>query len=61
MTYTAKEGQTWDMVSHEVYGDERYVQELLTENPKLRNTVIFDGGERIAVPELVQEDGGIWS
>lgn len=61
MMYTAREGQTWDMIAYEVYGDERYVQELITENPQYHDVAIFDGGERIAIPELVQEEDETWS
>ena len=31
--YTAKLGDTWDFISYKVYGDEKYVIDLMVANP----------------------------
>lgn len=61
MTITAKQGQTWDMISLNVYGSEYYTQELMSENPHLCGIYAFEGGEEIEVPELEVEEDDPWS
>lgn len=52
MTYTASARQTFDTVSLNVYGDEKYAYLLLSANPLLCHKMTFDGGEKLRVPEL---------
>lgn len=52
--YTAKQGQTWDEVALEVYGDEAYAGYLMQSNYKLLDTLIFSAGDIIVVPDLVE-------
>lgn len=58
---TAKQGQTWDMISFEAYGSEYYVWELMLANPELHGTVVFEGGERIVIQELEDEEDETWN
>lgn len=58
---TAKQGQTWDMISFEAYGSEYYVWELMLANPELHGIVVFEGGERIVIPELEDEEDETWN
>ena len=52
-TYTAKQGQTWDDIALEVYGDESYADFLMQNNYKLLDTLIFSAGETLNTPELI--------
>ena len=49
--YTAKAGDTWDMISYLNYGfSERYAALLIRANIRLANVVAFEGGEEVKVP-----------
>ena len=37
-TYTTKQGQTWDEIALEVYGDEKYADFLMQNNFNIMNT-----------------------
>jgi hypothetical protein len=52
MTYTAKLGDTWDMISLRKYGDEKYVIPLMVGNPVYRDVVVFEGGEVLDIPAI---------
>lgn len=56
-TTVARLGETWDMLSFRMYGDEYNMDELLRVNYLFRNTAVFRGGEVIAVPEMTAESG----
>lgn len=49
-SYTAKQGDTWDMISYYAYGSEYYIAELILANPQYGNLIIFDGGEMLTIP-----------
>ena len=53
LTYTCTEGETFDIVALNLYGDERYAHELLKANPALCRLMRFRGGEILAVPTIV--------
>lgn len=59
-TYTCTAGQTFDMVSLLVYGDEIYACDLLCANPEYATKPIFTGGEVLYLPvveiPVVDED-----
>ncbi len=61
MKIVAKQGQTWDMISKQAYGNEFYTQELMLENPSLCGICVFEGGEEIEVPELEEEVDSAWN
>lgn len=61
MKVTAIQGQTWDMISLQVYGNEFYTQELMLQNPHLCGTFVFEGGEEIEIPELEAEEDDTWN
>jgi phage tail protein X len=43
-------GDTWDIVSLRVYGDEGFAGILTTANPRHANTVIFSAGIVLTIP-----------
>jgi len=51
----SKLGDTWDLLSKLLYGDERFAYLLLKANPKHMNYVILPSGLDIVVPEIPPE------
>lgn len=51
-TILSRMGETWDMISKRVYGDEHFVNVLITANIDLRHIVLFPYGVEIVVPEI---------
>ncbi|MGL5270184.1 MAG: tail protein X [Selenomonadaceae bacterium] len=51
-TYTTKQGDMWDMIAYEVYGDEYKMHYLMDANKKYVETVIFPAGVTLVVPVL---------
>jgi phage tail protein X len=58
--YTTKAGDMWDYIAWAVYGEERFVEELLRaeENRELIHTWIFSAGVQVWCPyiEETEED-----
>ena len=50
--YITKQGQAWDQVAMEVYGDELHADFLMENNPKHLNTLIFSAGVELNTPKL---------
>ena len=51
-TYIATNGDTWDSIAYKVYGDEFLCDQLRDANAHdLDGTVVFEGGERVQIPE----------
>ena len=62
-TYTTKQGQTWDEIALEVYGDEVYADLLMENNYSLLDTLIFSAGIEVNTPDLeieVEGDAPPW-
>lgn len=54
--YKTVQGQTWDNIAKEVYGNEMHAGELMAANPQLLNTFIFSEGVIVQVPEIDTQD-----
>lgn len=50
--YTTQQGDTWDQIAYQVYGDERYMSVLLAANPDLVSVVILPAGVEIIAPDI---------
>lgn len=50
--YTTKQGDMWDMIAFNVYGNEYKMHYLMNANPKHVETVIFQAGVTLKVPKL---------
>lgn len=62
-TYETVQGDTWDMIAKQVYGDEKYAGYLMESNRLLIDYLIFPGGVTLSIPELTEEqdtDLPIW-
>jgi len=51
-TYTTIQGDTWDIISKQVYGNELFMDVLIKANINHRKTVIFSAGVVLEVPEI---------
>lgn len=59
-TYTTVQGDTWDLIAYKVYGDEKYIGELMQNNVRHVDCVIFPSGVKLNIPELkISEDDTI--
>lgn len=51
-TYETVQGDTWDKIAYQVYGDEKYAGYLMENNRLLLEYLVFPGGVTLATPEL---------
>ena len=54
--YRTVSGDTWDLISFKVYGDEIYYHELIRANPNLIDIAIFNSDIPVIIPDLLIED-----
>lgn len=60
--YTTIQGDTWDIISQNVYGSTKYTHIILDANLSLTETLVFDSGVEIIIPEIAEisaEETGI--
>lgn len=55
-TYTATAGETWAAIAFKLWTEETLMWKLIEANPLRAQTVIFEGGEVLKVPEIEQKD-----
>ena len=53
--YTATDGESWDSIAYKLYKDEFKSTDIIAENPRLSDIIIFKGGEKIKLPESVDD------
>ena len=58
-SYKTIAGDTWDMISRNVYGSEMHADLLMDANRSLLTTFRFDSGVEIQVPDLPEEKVGL--
>ena len=51
-TTTTRQGDTWDILSKRLYGNEHYMEKLIEANLEPRKTVLFSYGTVINVPDI---------
>lgn len=57
-TYTTKQGDTWDNIALQVYGEERYADFLMQNNYALLDILVFSAGTVLNTPVLPEERDG---
>ncbi|MBR5097910.1 MAG: hypothetical protein IK091_01615 [Spirochaetales bacterium] len=63
----AKQNETWDILALRELGSEYFAKDIMLENPDLHDTVIFDGGEEVKIPDYevddedIEEDEDTWT
>ncbi len=51
-TYTTKQGDMWDGIAYQMYGDVKFTDVLINANPEYREVYIFSAGAVLDVPEV---------
>lgn len=54
--YKTSAGESFDSVALVLFGDEKYASELLNANPLLCEKLVFDGTEKVIIPEVTVDD-----
>ena len=55
-TYTTKQGDAWDAIAFEVYGDVKYTGFLMQANFTHLDIFVFDAGVVLQTPDLPEDD-----
>mgnify|MGYP002510378800 CR=1 FL=1 len=55
-TYTTIQGDMWDSIAYRLYGNEKYVGDLMKANMEWLDIFIFGAGTVLTVPELAAEE-----
>ena len=53
--YVTKQGDTWDKIAYEQYGNELYADVLIMENIKYAGIVVFPEGISLVIPNVEEE------
>lgn len=53
--YTTVQGDMWDSIAYQFYGDVKYIGLLLRNNPDLLDIYVFSAGTKVFIPELPEE------
>lgn len=48
--YTTSQGDTFDLIAYDLYGDEYLASDIVALNPEECGTIVFDGGTELKVP-----------
>ncbi len=57
MTIITRSGESWDMISFRIYGDERHMHELMAANPQYCGVSFFPYGTELRGPDIVAPSG----
>lgn len=55
MTYTTKQGDTFDLIAWKVLGSCNYVESLINANREHVDTFIFSAGVELTIPDIEEE------
>lgn len=50
--YVTSQGETWDQIAFEIFGDESYMKELIEANPDYTGVFSFEGGILLDIPDI---------
>lgn len=54
-TYMTVQGDTWDLISYKLFGDEKYMRYLIEANWDYADVLVFSSGTVLTVPDLPNE------
>lgn len=54
--YITKQGDTFDIISKEFYGEEKYSNFIIQANQEHRATIIFEYGVKLKIPDIEVEE-----
>lgn len=49
--YTTVNGDTWDQIALDFFGDEKALSGLIAANPQHSDVVVFEAGVELVIPE----------
>ena len=55
-TYTTIQGDVWDLIAYKLYGDEKYMKNLIEANWQYIDVVVFSSGTVLNVPDIPEEE-----
>lgn len=55
-TYITEQGDTWDKIAYKVYGDEKFMRQLILANWSQIETLVFSSGTELILPEISETD-----
>jgi len=62
-TYTTIQGDAWDMIAFRLFGDEKYMKNLIEANWEFADILVFSSGAVLTVPDIPEEadeSGPFW-
>lgn len=57
-TYRTIQGDMWDSIAYKLYGNEKYMKELMDANLKYIDYVVFPAGINLNVPKIAAPSTG---
>ena len=54
--YTTAQGDTFDSIAFWLYGDEKYMKELIEANWDKADTLVFDSGVQLIAPDVYEDE-----
>ncbi len=54
--YKTRQGECWDEIAKNVYGNEKYTGYLMQNNLPLLDTVVFSAGTEVRTPKLSADE-----
>ena len=59
MPYTARQGDSFDLLAWQAYGEERLASIIAEANPGYMDVLLFEGGEELSIPMVDRADGAL--
>lgn len=56
-TYTTQQGDAWDAIAYQVYGDVNYTGWLMENNFQQLDTFVFEAGVVLQTPDPLEDEG----
>lgn len=54
--YKTIQGDTWDSIAYQLYGNERYMKQLIEANWDYSDVLVFSADVELTVPEIPQDE-----
>ena len=51
-TYTTRQGDVWDAIAKDLWGEETFLHHLVQANPEYQDVVVFSAGVVLTVPDV---------
>ena len=54
--YITKDGDRWDLIAYEMYGNAYDYKRILEANPEYRDLLILPAGIKLKIPVILEDD-----